>query len=207
MGNSETRRKAAFLRREQIRAKIPAPGQYADRCPRFLADVMLGKLAKWLRIAGFDVLYSNRFSDNELIALSNTEGRILLTLDSRLLVRKNVKNFIYLESQKLEDQIKQILEYTHSGRLPAPLSRCLTCNEILDDVPRETVRNKVPPYVFRTQSHFKLCRNCRKIFWSGTHRRKALKALDKLLAEIRSREQNPEERAVKQFMDRSESQS
>jgi uncharacterized protein with PIN domain len=200
MGNSETRRKAASLRRKQIRAKIPASVYHADEHPRFIADVMLGKLAKWLRIAGFDVLYSNRFSDDELIALSNDEDRILLTLDSRLLVRKSVKKFIFIESQVFEYQIKQILEITHTEKLPSPLCRCLSCNEILTDVTRESVRNQVPAYVFRTQSHFKLCPKCRKIFWSGTHRRSALKVLESLLKDVRQQGQNTPDKASLQKM-------
>ena len=200
MGNSETRRKAASLRREQIRAKIPASVHHAGERPRFIADVMLGKLAKWLRIAGFDVLYSNRFSDDELIALSNNEGRILLSLDSRLLVRKKVKNFIFMENQDLKGQIKQILNITHTRRLPFPLCRCLSCNEILTDVPRESVRNQVPAYVFRTQSHFKLCPKCRKIFWSGTHRRSALKVLENLLTDVREQGQNSVDKTSAQKM-------
>lgn len=141
---------------------------------------MLGKLAKWLRIAGFDVLYSNRFSDDELIALSNSEGRILLSLDSRLLVRKAVTNFIYMESRDLQDQIRQILDCTHARKFLSPLSRCLECNEPLTDVPPESVHNRVPAYVFKTQSHFKLCPGCRKIFWSGSHRSSIFRVLESL---------------------------
>ena len=180
MGNSETRRKAACLRREQIRAKMPAPPNPGSEPPRFVADVMLGRLAKWLRIAGFDVLYSNRFCDNELISLSNKENRILLSLDSRLLVRKSVKNFIFLEDPSLKEQIRQVLDFTHSTRFPAPLSRCLSCNESLKDVPQESVRHQVPAYVYKTQSHFKSCPRCRKVYWSGTHRKSVLNALEKL---------------------------
>ena len=180
MGNSETRKKAACLRRKQIRAKMPVLQDRESKPPRFVADVMLGRLAKWLRIAGFDVLYSNRFSDNELISLSNDDDRILLSLDSRLLIRKSVRNFIFLKSWDLQEQIKQILGFTHSGRFPAPLSRCLSCNEALIDTPRESVRNRVPVYVYKTQSRFKLCPRCRKVFWSGTHRRSVLKFLEAL---------------------------
>ena len=180
MGNSETRRKAAYLRREQIRAKIRALPDHESEPPRFVADVMLGRLAKWLRIAGFDVLYSNRFSDNELISVSNDEDRILLSLDSRLLVRKSVKNFIFVESWDLQEQIRQILDCTHTASFPAPFSRCLSCNELLVNTTHESVRNQVPVYVYRTQSLFKICPNCGKVFWSGTHRRSVLKILEKL---------------------------
>jgi uncharacterized protein with PIN domain len=180
MGNSGTRRKAARLRREQIRAKIPASPDPGNELPRFVADVMLGKLAKWLRIAGFDVLYSNRFSDNELISLSNDNDRILLTLDARLLVRKSVSKFIFLESCDLLQQVRQILDFTHTTRVPAPFSRCLSCNEILVNAPRESVRSRIPAYVYRTQSHFKSCPGCGKVFWSGTHRESVFKILEKL---------------------------
>jgi uncharacterized protein with PIN domain len=191
MGNSESRRKAASLRRERIYAKMPATQQYASRQPKFVADVMLGSLAKWLRIAGFDVLYSNRFHDDELISLSNEEDRILLSLDSRLLIRKPVKNFIFLESWDLKEQIRRVLDATHTTRFPAPLSRCILCNEVLADIPPERVRNRVPPYVFRTQSHFKSCPKCGKIFWSGTHRRAALRKLEELLPQAEFEGGNP----------------
>src|SRR5512144_2561752 len=101
MGNSGSRKKAATLRQNQIRSKSPAL-EYVGTQPRFVVDVMLGRLAKWLRIAGFDVLYSNRYSDDELVTLSCGEGRILLSRDTRLLVRNAVKRFIFLESEKVQ---------------------------------------------------------------------------------------------------------
>lgn len=141
---------------------------------------MLGRLAKWLRIAGFDVLYSNRFSDDELVALSRNEGRILLSRDTRLLVRKSVLQFIFLESEKVQDQIRQIFDTTHTVHLPGILTRCLECNEILSAITRDKVQERVPPYVFQTQSNFKYCQQCQKIFWGGTHRQVVLHTLEKL---------------------------
>ena len=181
MGNSETRKKATSIRQEQIRAKEPLLLHGKDE-PRFIADVMLGRLAKWLRIAGFDVLYSNKFLDDELISLSNRDGRILLSRDTRLLVRKSVKEFIFLESQNIQDQIKQILEVTHTAGLPSLLTRCLSCNETLIEAARESVRNCVPTFVYETQLHFKSCPKCRKVFWAGTHRRSVIRTLEKLLS-------------------------
>src|SRR5436309_3183374 len=99
MGNSTSRKRAAVLRHMQIRSKAPSLAGWRP-APRFVADVMVGRLAKWLRIAGFDVLYSNRFADDELVSLSLREGRILLSRDTRLLVRRSVKQFIFLESEK-----------------------------------------------------------------------------------------------------------
>jgi uncharacterized protein with PIN domain len=180
MGNTDSRKQAAHLRHSQIRSKELHLVQDVDP-PRFVADVMLGRLAKWLRIAGFDVLYSNRFKDDELVALSRGEGRILLSRDTRLLVRKSVRQFIFLESEKITEQIRQIFAMTRTVTLPALLTRCLACNEVLSDVARESVRQAVPPYVFETQTHFKTCPRCRKVYWAGTHRQAVLRTLEGLL--------------------------
>jgi len=142
---------------------------------------MLGRLAKWLRIAGFDVLYSSRFTDDELVTLSRREARILLSRDTRLLVRKAVRQFIYLESDNVEDQIRQIFSAIHATDLPRLLTRCLSCNEFLNEVPREAVREAVPPYVYATQTLFKSCPKCRKIYWAGTHRQSVVRTLEALI--------------------------
>lgn len=181
MGNSATRKKAASLRQAQIRAKASHPLRQGLDSPRFVADVMLGRLAKWLRIAGFDVLYSNRFTDNELVALSKREDRVLLSRDTRLLARKSVKQFIFLESQDIHDQIRQIFAETRTARLSSLLTRCLSCNEPLVEATRESVRPSVPAFVFKTHLNFKSCPKCRKVFWAGSHRDSVLRTLEKLL--------------------------
>lgn len=178
MSNSASRKRASTQRRRQIRDKAQT---LDEASPRFIADVMLGRLAKWLRIAGFDVLYSNRYTDEELIALSGSESRILLSRDTRLLVRRGVRNFIYLESEKVSDQIRQIFLATHTTSLPNLLTRCLECNELLHDMPREEARDVVPPFVFKTQPGFKSCPRCRRIYWAGTHRQSVLRTLKSLL--------------------------
>lgn len=180
MSNSESRKRATDRRRQQIRAKalLPEPDGAA---PRFVADVMVGRLAKWLRIAGFDVLYSNQFSDDELVALSQQQARILLSRDTRLLVRRAVKRFIFLESESVQSQLAQVFNVTRSASLPGILSRCLSCNEILREVVRDEARDRVPPFVFETQAQFKSCPKCDKIYWAGTHRQSVIRALEKLL--------------------------
>jgi len=180
MGNSSTRKRAAAQRHVAIRAKSPDLRRETGDF-RFVADVMLGRLAKWLRIAGFDVLYSNSYSDDELVELSSREGRILLSRDTRLLVRKAVRDFIFLESGKVEEQIRQILRMTQSVRLPGILSRCLECNAFLENIPRSAVRHRVPPYVYQSHGSFKYCPACRRIYWAGTHRQAVLQTLGKLL--------------------------
>lgn len=183
MGNSETRRRAASDRQRRIRTKLAGLAPPAQGSPRFVADVMLGRLAKWLRIAGFDVLYSNRFSDDALIEISLREDRVLLSRDTRLLIRKPVQKFIYLETQEIQSQIRQVFASMHIRELDSLLTRCLECNDILIDATREAVRTSVPPFVYTTQSRFKSCPKCGKIFWAGTHRNSVVRTLNTLLAE------------------------
>ena len=179
MSNFESRKKAASIRQKQIEDKIPRFAEEHEP-PRFIADVMLGRLAKWLRIAGFDVLYSNSYTDDELVRISDSEGRVLLSRDTRLLVRKAVRQFVFLKSQDLQMQIRQVLKTMNIAGLSSPLTRCLSCNEALQDATRESVRGIVPDYVFETQEHFKACPACGKIFWAGTHRTSVVRILKKL---------------------------
>jgi uncharacterized protein len=180
MNRSESRKRAAALRQQQIHSKAYMPESDGAR-PRFVADVMLGRLAKWLRIAGFDVLYSNRFTDEELVAVSRRESRILLSRDTRLLVRKAVDRFIFLENENIHEQIRQVIATARITCLPGVLTRCLSCNEVLQDARQEEVRDKVPPFVYETQTQFKTCPKCCKIYWAGTHRQSVLRTLNKLI--------------------------
>ena len=93
-------------------------------------------------------------------------------------MRKAAASFVYLESDRVQDQVRQILAL--AGTLPGPLSRCLDCNEPLLEVEREKVRNRVPVFVFETQPRFKQCPGCGKIYWAGTHRHAVLRALEAL---------------------------
>jgi uncharacterized protein with PIN domain len=181
MGNSATRKKASSIRHRQIWAKRPWLAREGEDRPTFIADVMLGRLAKWLRIAGFDVLYSNKFSDDELIAISNGEGRVLLSRDTRLLIRKSVRDFIFLESQDIQTQIRQVFKTMNILRLSFLLTRCVYCNEVLVETARDSVRNSVPAFVYETQTHFRSCPMCHRIFWAGTHRRSVIRTLETLL--------------------------
>ena len=181
MGNSVSRKVAAAARQKQIRIKTASLDQQEAGKTRFVADVMLGRLAKWLRIAGFDVLYSNKFTDDELIEISRREGRVLLSRDTRLLIRKPVKDFIFVDSEDIQKQIRMVFESMHISSLDSLLGRCLSCNEALVETSKDSVRELVPAFVYSTQSRFKLCPACRKIFWAGTHRSAVVQTLQRLL--------------------------
>ena len=146
---------------------------------RFIADNMLGKLARWLRIIGCDVLYFKNICDEDLINISLEENRIVLTKDTRLI--KRLKNYLFIESDHIEDQLKQFLNTFKIDPFEDFFSRCTVCNEIADEVKRNEIKDVVPPYVYNTQTLFMQCPVCKRIYWRGTHKRKAEERLKELL--------------------------
>ena len=135
--------------------------------PTFVADVMLGKLAKWLRLLGYDTLYFRESNDGDLARLARAEGRVLLTRDRELAKRRALRA-LWIENERLEWQLREVFDrlgLTTNGAF----SRCPECNELL--TPREPgqVQSKVPPYVFKTQTRFAECPRCGRVFWRGTH--------------------------------------
>ena len=135
---------------------------------RFIADVMVGKLARWLRILGLDVAYSNTYKDDEIIRIAKEEHRIILTRDTGLAARQDRVRCILIESGDYKEQIVQVVRSFGLKDFEI-FSRCLECNVALADVDKESVFEKVPPYVYLTQERFALCPSCNRVFWHGTH--------------------------------------
>jgi hypothetical protein len=146
-----------------------------SREPRFIADCMLGRLAKWLRVLGCDVAYDSRISDDALIARSRREGRAILTRDTRLVMRRTLRGGgapapILIESDQPEEQLIEMVKRHGLDLRPEQLlSRCLRCNEPTHDVAPDAVRDLVPVYVFQTQKKFSRCPACGRIYWRATH--------------------------------------
>ncbi len=134
---------------------------------KLLLDGMLGRLAKWLRILGYDAAYFPDLDDNQLVRLARAEGRILLTCDRELTRRRGLTSLL-VESDELEEQIQQVISELHL-ETEQPFSRCPICNTPLQEVEKPSVKEHVPSYVFRTQEHFSLCPKCDRIYWQGTH--------------------------------------
>ncbi|MFQ5741746.1 MAG: Mut7-C RNAse domain-containing protein [Acidobacteriota bacterium] len=147
--------------------------------PKFLADVMLGSLAKWLRIFGYDTAYENRITDESLVQRSLQQNRILLTRDRRLVQRRALRHrHLLIHREKRREQIQEVLEYFHEEIDPSRfLTRCIACNAGLDSFPREKARGRVPEYVYATQRSFKRCPTCLRLYWRGTHRERMLEEL------------------------------
>jgi uncharacterized protein len=143
---------------------------------RFIADVMVGKLARWLRVLGFDVAYSNKYQDDEIVRIAGAEKRIILTRDTGLAARRQIPSCLLIESGDYKAQIEQVLR-TFALKEFNVFSRCLECNTPLQDVDKEAVFEKIPPYVYLTQERFAMCPSCGRIYWHGTHAAKMLKQI------------------------------
>jgi len=135
---------------------------------RFLADVMLGRLAKWLRILGYDTLYFRDMDDRELILRALRDDRILLTRD-RELSRRDGFRVLLIADEDLESQLAQVLQTMDLEPRVGNGIRCPLCNRTLQNIPRKAVQEVVPRYVWATHHDFSRCPGCGRIFWKGTH--------------------------------------
>ncbi|HEY8021786.1 MAG TPA: Mut7-C RNAse domain-containing protein [Thermoanaerobaculia bacterium] len=137
---------------------------------RFLADAMLGALARWLRVLDVDVAYDPALDDPELVARAVAEGRTILTRDRKLVERRLARNHVLIRTGEPGAQVRQVLEETGVRPDPARLfARCLRCNTPLQPVPLDEARARVPPFVARTQEEFRACPGCGRIYWRSTH--------------------------------------
>lgn len=135
---------------------------------KFIADVMLGRLAKWLRIIGYDTLYFRKIEDSQLIRKAVSEGRILLTRDIELFNRGGFQG-LFIESGELGAQLAQVMKEAELKPRTRSKVRCPLCNERLEPVGKHRIKELVPAYVYSTQREFTRCSRCGKIFWRGTH--------------------------------------
>src|SRR5437867_2176460 len=137
---------------------------------------MLGRLARWLRALGYDTLYSSDMDDAALARRALVEGRILLTRDVELTRRRGLETILIIDDD-LTRQLRQVLRARHLST-QAAFTRCIQCNTRLVDCERGEAERYVPPYVFATQTRFRRCSNCGRIYWRGTHWARMRAALD-----------------------------
>jgi uncharacterized protein with PIN domain len=148
---------------------------------RFAADRMLGKLAKWLRILGYDTLYSNTLSNDRFLALAD-EDRILLSRDTRLVGKVAPDRLIFVEANDPRMQIRGLIRQL--GLKPQPdefFSRCAVCNGLLEPVEPEDVVGKVPDYIWTSHNEFSECKTCERIYWPGSHLARSRREIRRLL--------------------------
>ena len=140
---------------------------------KFIVDNNVGKLAKWLRIMGYDALFFNGSDDSRMIATALAEGRVILTRDTQIVKRRVVTSgrlkAILITSDEPELQMHQVVDSLNMDCQFRPFTVCLECNQPLLEKSKEQVKDLVPSYVFQTQSQYMECPACHRIYWRGTH--------------------------------------
>ena len=151
--------------------------------PRLIADVMLGSLARWLRILGYDTIYFRAIDDNELIKIARQQERILLTRDTGIARRKHIQQLILVESNTTLEQLKEALTVLKKmgPAFPQLSPRCTLCNGELAAAEREAVADRIPEYVFLNATSFFSCMQCGKVYWYGSHKKSIDSQLKKIL--------------------------
>lgn len=150
------------------------------RNPRFVLDVHLGRLARYLRLLGFDSHYTPQAEDAELSALSAAESRVLLTRDRGLLKRSEVTRGYCVRQTEPARQMEEVVERFDLWEATRPFTRCLVCNGPLEAIDASRLAGRVPPRVLERQQAFSCCRGCGRVYWPGSHHAAMLQRLEEL---------------------------
>jgi uncharacterized protein with PIN domain len=146
--------------------------------PRFVLDNHLGQLATYLRMFGFDSLYRNDYQDDELSRVASENGRVLLTRDRRLLMRKAITCGYCLHQTDPRKQAAEVLQRFKLARQIKPFQRCLRCNSPLQVVSKQEILERLEPLTRIYFDDFRLCPSCEQIYWKGSHYRRMLEMIE-----------------------------
>ena len=149
--------------------------------PRFIADAMLGRLARWLRILGFDCAYESEIGDEDLVRRAAEEERIILTRDRRLPEEWRVSGIHLVGSEDLREQLREVLCRFDLAGAVRLFSRCNECNHPLREAAESEVSARVPPHALATHDRFLECPACRRVYWEGSHTQRIRRVVDEVL--------------------------
>jgi uncharacterized protein len=152
---------------------------------RFVLDNHLGRLAAYLRMLGFDVIYRNDFDDDELVQISASEDRILLSRDRRMMMRKVVRWGYCLRSLNSREQLDEVLRRFNLYQEISPFQRCLRCNTPLEIVSKEAVLDRLEPLTKKYFEDFRICPNCGQVYWKGSHFEHMQEMIDRIQGKTR----------------------
>jgi uncharacterized protein with PIN domain len=139
------------------------------RAAAFVVDVNLGKLARLLRLFGFDTLFANTLDDKEIVHVSAGQGRIILTRDRRLLYAKAVTHGYWVRAVKPLEQLSEVVKRFDLARQFKPFSRCAACNGLIEPVEKQAVLDLLEPKTRLYYERFYRCPSCGKVYWEGSH--------------------------------------
>ncbi len=155
------------------------------KAPKFIVDNNVGKLARWLRMTGYDTVLFSGSDDSGMVAIARAEGRVILTRDTQIMKRRLITSgrlrAILIASDEPERQIKQVKDALNLDLRFRPFSICLECNQPLVERNKEQVKERVPPHVFKTQDQYMECPACHRLYWRGTHWQAMTKRLDRFM--------------------------
>lgn len=135
----------------------------------FIVDVNVGRLARYLRMAGFDVLYDSGWHDAQITTMIERQPRIVLTRDLGLLKRKSVEFGRYVRSENPVEQLREVIHLLGLGNRLQPFTRCLECNTLLQAVAKQDVLHRLEPLTRKYYQTFSLCPTCDRVYWAGSH--------------------------------------
>jgi len=137
---------------------------------KFILTPELGRLAKWLRILGFDAVYCTQINFSSLLIQALRDNRIILTRNQHSINKARGAKLVGIRSDRASQQLKQVLrELNLKLEKELMFTRCIICNIELNEIDKQQIKEQVPEYVFKTQDEFLTCSSCRRIYWSGTH--------------------------------------
>ena len=149
--------------------------------PKFLVDFMCGRLAKWLRILGYDTEFFKEHSRSKILMQSLQQQRIILTRDTKLSSKKAYK-ILLIKSDKIRQQIKQVLkELNLKIDKEKFFTICSICNKKVLPADKESIKSFVPAYIYETQNEFYQCPQCKRIYWQGSHLELFNKEIEEIL--------------------------
>lgn len=147
---------------------------------KFILTKELGRLAKWLRILGYDAEYFDNSNHSALIIQALRDGRVILTRNQHLPKRTGLQ-IIIVNSEEIKQQLSEVVKTLKLGvNKDIMFTRCILCNTLLEQIAKVSVQDKVPEYVFKTQENFITCPKCKRIYWQGTHWGNVAKILEKI---------------------------
>jgi len=154
------------------------------REPRFVVDVNLGRLARLLRLLGFDVRWEHDLDDATLAAIGAAERRIVLTRDRQLLKRRAVTHGLFVRADQPLEQVVDVLRRLDLGARLAPFSRCLRCGGLLIAVGRAEIDTRLEPLTRKYYEEFARCAGCGQVYWKGSHHTRLVQLVEQIVARL-----------------------
>jgi uncharacterized protein with PIN domain len=166
--------------RVSAEARVRHVGDGAET--RFIADAMLGKLAHWLRLLGFDCTYESEISDEELVRRGIEQGRIVLTRDRALPDEWRASGICVVRAERTLEQLGELVRRFDLARAVRLFTRCSECNERLSEASAADLTGRAPASILATHERLRECPGCGRVYWRGSHTRRIQGVVDRLLA-------------------------